>query len=374
MQLARDLLHLVPLLVGQHRVGLGEQVEDRELLLGQVLADGPLLLLGELLRQRDEAAQDLVDVEAAGVVLGDQLLEPLDQVEPGRVAPRRRRRPARASWPARRSVSDRFRPANRAASASKSICVRSISGSASTPSAAARITYSSAPTERSSSSLDRVGDVPRCRAARSSERIVSARLRATPTTRAVRGGGRVGQDRLEQLPHRIASGSRYAAPRLVVDEQRLDRRVAQRDELEARRAARARRGRRRSARRSSTQLGDRLVELGDQLRLVLDRSSRPGRRPSPRRRSRAPSRGGGRRRRSRRSARSPSRGRRGSRGRSSASACGCASAGRGRSSSTPARRSPVIHIAQTNTSRNGSSGSLNRSSRSSVVHPLRGAA
>ena len=43
-----------------------------------------------VLRQLDEAAQVLVDVEAAGVVLGDQLLDPLDQVVARRVAGCRR--------------------------------------------------------------------------------------------------------------------------------------------------------------------------------------------------------------------------------------------------------------------------------------------
>ena len=91
--------------------------------------DGPLLLLGELARERDQPAQILVDVEAAGVVLGDQLLDPLDEVvrvglRRGRASTLRRRASA-----ASRSVSARLRPANRAASASKSIWLRSISGS-----------------------------------------------------------------------------------------------------------------------------------------------------------------------------------------------------------------------------------------------------
>ena len=92
-QALRDRLHLLALLVGQHRVGLGQQIEDGELLLGQVLGRGPLLLLREVLRERDQPAQVLVDVEAARVVLGDQLLDPLDELVPGRVPARRADRP-----------------------------------------------------------------------------------------------------------------------------------------------------------------------------------------------------------------------------------------------------------------------------------------
>ena len=95
------------------------------------------------------------------------------------------------------------------------------------------------------------------------------------------------------------------------------------------------------------------------------------RRVAAERRSRAPSGGSGRRRRSRRSGRSPSRRRPGWRGRSSASACGSASACRDRSVEQVGTSKPVIHIAQTNTSRSGSSGSLNFSSRSSLSIRLR---
>ena len=90
MQVGEELLgarlHLLALVVGQHRIGLGEQVEDRQLLLGQALVAGALLLLGQGLRQLDEPPQVLVDVDAAGVVLGDELLDALDEVVAGRVA------------------------------------------------------------------------------------------------------------------------------------------------------------------------------------------------------------------------------------------------------------------------------------------------
>ena len=89
-QLAGDPLDLVALLVGQVGIGLGEQVEDGELGLGESLANRALLLLREVPRERLQTAQHLVDVQAARVVLVDQLAELLDEVEPGRVAPRAR--------------------------------------------------------------------------------------------------------------------------------------------------------------------------------------------------------------------------------------------------------------------------------------------
>ena len=122
-------LHGLALVVGEHRLGLGEQVEDRQLFLGHALADRALLLVGQRLGQLDEAAEVLVDVDAAGVVVGDQLLDPLDQVVAGRVARGGADGPLLAAAAASRSVSARLRPANFAARPSKSICDRSISGS-----------------------------------------------------------------------------------------------------------------------------------------------------------------------------------------------------------------------------------------------------
>ena len=71
---------------GQLGLGLGEHVEDSQLLFGQPLGDGALLLTRQGPAQLDEAAQVLVDVDAARVVLGDQLLDPFDELIPGRVA------------------------------------------------------------------------------------------------------------------------------------------------------------------------------------------------------------------------------------------------------------------------------------------------
>ena len=63
----------------------------------------------------------------------------------------------------------------------------------------------------------------------SSERIFSARLRATPTTPS---SFRVGEDRGEQLSNPVGP-AQVTATGLVVDEQRFHRGVPQRDELEA---------------------------------------------------------------------------------------------------------------------------------------------
>ena len=87
-KLASDRLDLVELLGGEDRVGLREQVEHRELGLGQPLSNRALLLLRQLLRERLQPAQHLVDVEAAGVVGVDQRSQPLDERQPGGVAPR----------------------------------------------------------------------------------------------------------------------------------------------------------------------------------------------------------------------------------------------------------------------------------------------
>src|SRR5699024_5423279 len=102
---------------------------------------------------------------------------------------------------ASRSVSARSRPASLADRPSKSICDRSMSGSGLVPSAAARMTYSSAPTERSSSAStasvttevrlgrpcdlrDALGEHP--------DRCDVALLRSSLG---------VGQEGLEELPH-----------------------------------------------------------------------------------------------------------------------------------------------------------------------------
>ncbi len=85
-QLARDQLDLLALLIRERRVGPSQQIEHRELGLGEPLAHRSLLLLRELPGERLESTQHLVDVEAAGVVSVDQLAQPLDQIHTGRVA------------------------------------------------------------------------------------------------------------------------------------------------------------------------------------------------------------------------------------------------------------------------------------------------
>src|SRR5207244_2411433 len=69
----------------QDRLGLRQEIEDGELLLAQLLGRGPHLLLREILRERDQPAQVLVDVEAARVVLSDELLDALYELVPGGV-------------------------------------------------------------------------------------------------------------------------------------------------------------------------------------------------------------------------------------------------------------------------------------------------
>ena len=84
----------------------------------------------EVARHRLQPAQHLVDVQAPGVVGVDQLAQLLDEIQATRVttalAP-----PGRLL--ASRWAADRLRPARRAASASKSIVLRSISASARPP-------------------------------------------------------------------------------------------------------------------------------------------------------------------------------------------------------------------------------------------------
>ena len=95
---------------------------------------------------------------------------------------------------ASRSVSARSRPASLADRPSKSICDRSMSGSGLVPSAAARMTYSSAPTERSSSASTASVTEPRSASAgrvtsamRSASTLIAATLRCCA---AALGSGR----------------------------------------------------------------------------------------------------------------------------------------------------------------------------------------
>ena len=75
--------------VSEDWLWLGEQVEDRQLFLGEPLGDGALFFFGQRLRRLDEPAQVLVDVDAAGVVVGDELLDALNEVVARRVTGRR---------------------------------------------------------------------------------------------------------------------------------------------------------------------------------------------------------------------------------------------------------------------------------------------
>ena len=73
---------------GRVGIRLRKQIEDREFLLGHSFANSPLFLGGQRLRQLDESAEVLVAVDAALVVVRDQLLDPLNQLVAGRVAQR----------------------------------------------------------------------------------------------------------------------------------------------------------------------------------------------------------------------------------------------------------------------------------------------
>lgn len=86
-------LHRLPVGGVQNRFRLGEQVEDRQLLLRQVLDDGPALLLAQVPRKGDEP-QVFVDVEAAGVSASAETnrgqreaIRPTGRVGPGGVTP-----------------------------------------------------------------------------------------------------------------------------------------------------------------------------------------------------------------------------------------------------------------------------------------------
>lgn len=87
-QVLGDDLDRLALLVCKVGAGPGEQVEDRQLGLAQALGNNPLLVLVELLGETDETAQVLVDVEAASVVLGDELLDAPNELDAGGVAVR----------------------------------------------------------------------------------------------------------------------------------------------------------------------------------------------------------------------------------------------------------------------------------------------
>ena len=64
-----DALDLLLLIGVEVRSRAGEQVEDRELLLGEPGGDSACLLLGQRVAQLDELVEVLLDVQAAGVVL-----------------------------------------------------------------------------------------------------------------------------------------------------------------------------------------------------------------------------------------------------------------------------------------------------------------
>ena len=82
----RDLLDLLTLLGRQLRTWPSEEIEHGQLLFRQLLAYVALLLVGQGLRQREELAEQVIDVAAAVVVRLDQLLELRQVIHARRVA------------------------------------------------------------------------------------------------------------------------------------------------------------------------------------------------------------------------------------------------------------------------------------------------
>ena len=70
---------------GKDRIGLGEHVEHRELFLGELLADVPLLLFAQFVGELAELGEELLDVLRSGVVALDQVAELVGVVDPLRV-------------------------------------------------------------------------------------------------------------------------------------------------------------------------------------------------------------------------------------------------------------------------------------------------
>jgi hypothetical protein len=71
----RDLLHFLPFLRAEIRSRAGQEIENRQLFLGELLAHMTSLLLGERLAEGEELFEQVLDVPAAGVISLDQVLE-----------------------------------------------------------------------------------------------------------------------------------------------------------------------------------------------------------------------------------------------------------------------------------------------------------
>ena len=65
-----------------------EEIEDRQLLFAEFLAEAARLFLGHLAEQGEQFLEIFRRALGSGVVVGDQLLEPFDQAATARVAPR----------------------------------------------------------------------------------------------------------------------------------------------------------------------------------------------------------------------------------------------------------------------------------------------
>ena len=84
-KLPGDQLDLSLLGLAELRLRGGEEVKDRQLLLVQALTGGSLLFLVQALDEVLELLEEPFGIDRPGVVFGDQLFQPLDQLHAGRV-------------------------------------------------------------------------------------------------------------------------------------------------------------------------------------------------------------------------------------------------------------------------------------------------
>jgi hypothetical protein len=84
-ELVGNLLHLHSFCLGQRWRRPHEEVEDRKVLFVEALGERAGLLVGQRLLEGQQLLEEGFGVHAAGVVVGDQLLEPFDEVDAHRV-------------------------------------------------------------------------------------------------------------------------------------------------------------------------------------------------------------------------------------------------------------------------------------------------
>lgn len=87
MKLAHDLFYLDLLFFGQGRIRSGQQIENGQLLLGQLFPYMSRLLLVERTAQFQQLFKEFLNAAAAAVVGFDQLLKLVEVVRAGSVDP-----------------------------------------------------------------------------------------------------------------------------------------------------------------------------------------------------------------------------------------------------------------------------------------------